>query len=551
MSANAPALSKPENASVVRSTSDPNGGCHEVPRDHLQRRVQLRRCDAGADRRGLPGPRRIRPGGERSRRVRRRRGPAARGHGDDRARARRRADAHRRAVRGDQGAARRLLPARLQGPRRRAQLGGADPGGQDRRDRGAAGDGLRGDAGLSGGPQTVLVDRLFRCGSGQGVALLARILSDIDRAEEAVQDAFLVALERWPRDGVPANPAAWIVTAARNRAIDRIRRERRWAGRRSALEAELRALGGEDEEESLVSPIPDERLRLIFTVCHPALAPEARVGLTLRALGGLTTAEVARAFLVSEGAMAQRLVRAKQKIAAAGIRYEIPRDTDLPDSLSSVLATVYLIFNAGYGPPVRRELCAEAIRLGRLLVALMPDEPEAIGVLALMLLHDSRRDARVDADGRLVLLADQDRARWDAAQIAEGERLVARGWRHGRLGVYLCQASIAVEHARGSDWARIAWLYDQLLAISPTPIVALNRAVAIAERDGPEAGLALIDALDLGAYHLFHAARADLLRRLGRRAEAADAYRAALARTDSAVEREFLERRLRQDAGRD
>ena len=297
-----------------------------------------------------------------------------------------------------------------------------------------------------------------------------------------------------------------------------------------------------------MSPIPDERLRLIFTTCHPALAPEARVGLTLRALGGLTTAEVARAFLISERAMAQRITRAKAKIAGAGIRYEVPRDADLPDRLRSVLATVYLIFNAGYGPPVRAGLCAEAIRLGRVLVQLMPDEGEAIGLLALMLLQDSRRAARVDADGRLVLLPDQDRSLWDVAQIAEGERLVARGWRLGRVGSYLVQASIAVQHARGSDWAKIVWLYDQLYAISPTEIVALNRAVAIAERDGPEAGLAAMDGLDLAGYHLFHAARADLLRRLDRRAEAADAYRAALALTDSPVEREFLEDRLRSTA---
>jgi RNA polymerase sigma-70 factor (ECF subfamily) len=362
-----------------------------------------------------------------------------------------------------------------------------------------------------------------------------------------VQDAFLVALERWPAHGVPDNPAAWIVTAARNRAIDRIRSERRWAGRRAALEAELRALGGgaDDDDETSVSPIPDDRLRLIFTTCHPALSAEARVALTLRALGGLTTGEVARAFLVSEPAMAQRIVRAKAKIAGAGIRYEVPRDADLPARLQSVLATVYLIFNAGYGPPVRAELCAEAIRLGRVIAALMPDEGEALALLALMLLQDSRRDARV-VDGRLVLLPDQDRARWDRTEIGEGMRLVARAWRLGREGKYLLQATIAGEHARGSDWGNIAFLYDRLLALSPSPIVALNRAVAVAELRGPEAGLELMAELDdeLGGYHLLHASRAVLLRRLGRIDEARAAFRAALARVDSPVERDYLERAL-------
>ncbi len=379
-----------------------------------------------------------------------------------------------------------------------------------------------------------------------------------------MQDAFLVALERWPAHGVPDNPAAWIVTAARNRAIDRIRSERRWAGRRVALEAELRALGGDadedaSEEPALVSPIPDDRLRLIFTTCHPALSAEARVGLTLRALGGLTTAEVARAFLVSEAAMAQRIVRAKAKIAGAGIRYEVPRDADLPARLSSVLATVYLIFNAGYGPPVRPELCGEAIRLGRVMAALMPDEGEALALLALMLLQDSRRAARVGPSGGLVLLPDQDRSLWDGAQIAEGMRLVARAWRLGREGTYLLQATIAAEHARAAtvsagglataslaDWGNIAFLYDRLLALSPTPIVALNRAVAVAELRGPEAGLELMAELDaeLGDYHLLHSSRAALLRRLGRLDEARAAYRAALEHTDSPVEREFLIRSL-------
>ncbi|WP_028058942.1 RNA polymerase sigma factor [Candidatus Solirubrobacter pratensis] len=404
------------------------------------------------------------------------------------------------------------------------------------------------------------VDRLFREHFGRAVAALIRAVGDWDLAEEAVQDAFTTAVERWPREGVPRDPAAWVLTVARNRAIDRTRRERALRARIPQLAALAAIVGEPAPEKPMTTSVPDERLRLIFACCHPALATEAQVALTLRLLGGLSTAEVARAFLVPEATMAQRLARAKAKIRDAEIPFRIPPDHALPARLQAVLDVVYLVFNEGYAASagdqhIRRSLCAEALRLAGVIAELLPDEPEVLGLQALLIAHDARRDARVDAAGAIVLLEDQDRGRWDADAIERATRLAARALRLGPPARYVLQAAIAVEHVNAADaaatrWDRIAVLYERLAALAPDPVVELNRAAAIALAGDLAGGLARIDALagTLDRYHYFHAARADLLRRLGAREAAADAYARALELAGNAAERELLARRLAEVA---
>jgi RNA polymerase sigma-70 factor (ECF subfamily) len=401
------------------------------------------------------------------------------------------------------------------------------------------------------------IEDIFRAEHGRILATLIRLLGDFDVAEEALQEAFATALEQWPVAGPPANPVGWLVGTARHKAIDRLRRRARLAQKQEEIARHIE-LSAEEED----TPVPEDRLRLIFTCCHPALATEAQVALTLRTLGGLSTEEIARAFLVPAPTMAQRLVRAKAKIRDARIPYQVPRDEALAERLEAVMVVVYLVFNEGYAASfgarlVRHELCAEAIRLGRMLVELLTTHAEPKGLLALMLLHDSRRETRLDGSGDIVLLEDQDRTRWDHAQIDEGAALVEAALRAGGRppGPYALQAAIAAIHAQAptaaaTDWQQIVALYAMLARVHPTPVVELNQAVAVAMSDGIERGLALVDALDhrgeLAGYHLLQTARAELLRRLGRHAEAAEAYRRALALVRNEAERRHLEKRLRE-----
>jgi RNA polymerase sigma-70 factor, ECF subfamily len=387
------------------------------------------------------------------------------------------------------------------------------------------------------------VGRIFREESGRSLAALIRTFGDIDVAEDAVQEAFAVALDRWPRDGVPPNPGGWITTTARNHAIDRLRREAR--GRELLSEVAVLSPGSNAPGKPEVGAVQDDRLRLIFTCCHPALSTQAQIALTLRLLGGLSTEQVARSFLVTEATMARRLVRAKHKIKAARIPYRVPEAHELPDRLRPVLAVVYLVYNAGLTGSAEPDLCAEAIRLARILAALMPDEPEVAGLLALLLLTESRRASRTGPDGSLMLLGEQDRTRWDRDLISEGQAILRWCLRRNQPGAYQLQAAINAVHADAAtveqtDWPQIVALYDQLLGVAPTPVVALNRAIAIGELQGPAVALALVDELDLDNYHLFHATRADLLRRLGRHREATAAYQRAAAMAPTDAERAFL-----------